>query len=147
MSPADPGPKGQRCPVSCCAGKLTQRRPAERRAPPKVFAPPTKLQARNRKDPLSPPRCTEHRDPFPTRRQLLDSDGRESTVMDCLELPKWSTMSEVCGPPSGSSDPDKIRPPASHLSPGRLPVGRIESNELQRNSSETPVNSRNRGPE
>ncbi|EGZ75164.1 hypothetical protein NEUTE2DRAFT_55467 [Neurospora tetrasperma FGSC 2509] len=134
MSPADPGPKGQRCPVSCCAGKLTQRRPAERRAPPKVFAPPTKLQARNRKDPLSPPRCTEHRDPFPTR-QLLDSDGRESTVMDCLELPKWSTMSEVCGPP------------VCHLSPGRLPVGRIESNELQRNSSETPVNSRNRGPE
>ncbi|KAL0465759.1 hypothetical protein QR685DRAFT_600982 [Neurospora intermedia] len=137
MSPADPGSKGQLCPVSCCAGKLTQRRPAECRAPPK-------LQARNRKDPLSPPRCTEHRDPFPTR------DGRESTVMDCLELPKWSTWNERgLRPPRlvpairTKSDPLQ----ASHLSPGRLPVGRMESNELQRNSSETPVNSRNRGPE
>ncbi|KAK3491294.1 hypothetical protein B0T13DRAFT_519001 [Neurospora crassa] len=105
----------------------TGRRPAERQAPPKVFAPPTKLQARNRKDPLSLPRgarniailsrhgssadtilhlllsllhCTGHDAASGyVGRQLLDSDGRENTVMDCLELPKWSTMSEVCGPP------------------------------------------------
>ncbi|KAK3948722.1 hypothetical protein QBC32DRAFT_221303, partial [Pseudoneurospora amorphoporcata] len=136
LSTADPGPEGQCCPVSCCAEKLTQRRPAEASGASSPKPGTERILSPPRLRPLHWPRRTIHVDKYLSRE---GHESSHSTAMDCLELrglPKHSrTMSEVS--------------PCSCCAtcPGRLPVGRIEGNELQSNSSETPVNSRNRGPE